>query len=888
MKKQGRILLLVMLVAGIMLPGGAATRAQKAEPPLQAMLAGDYVPGRLLVKFKEGVMTRAAADVLAENGATYLTNLYASPVQLVQVPEGKELALVDQLNNDPRVEYAEPDYIYWALDTPNDPYYSSNQWAHTERMNSAAAWDLSTGSNTVTIAVIDTGIDETHPDLAAKIVAGYDFVDDDANPHDLNGHGTHVAGIAAAITNNGAGVAGMSWGARIMSVRVLDASGSGSSVDIVSGINWASTHGAKVLNLSLGGTSYSTSMQNAVTSATNAGALVIAAMGNCRTAGGGCPYANPTAYPAAYSNVMAVAATNRSDTYAYYSQFGSHCDIAAPGGAMTYLHDPGGIYSTLPTYTVDMTGDGFSKNYDYLQGTSMATPYVSGLAALILSVSPSLTPAQVQQVMQDTAVDLGTTGWDANYGYGRIDALAALQSVSLSAPTLSSISNPENDGAYTVSWSAVNGAIGYLLQEDDASDFSSPVTRYSGASTQTNVSGQVVGTWYYRVRATAGGTQSDWSNSVSTQVLLPAPVLAAISNPSHADTYLVNWTDVPGATGYRLEQSANGAFSTATVRYSGTASQYQVTGQPGGTWYYRVFTLAGALESGPSNTASTVVTASLLSAPTLNAISNPDGDGTYAVTWGSVTDAMGYRLEESASPYFTQPTVVYEGSLRQYNAVDMAGGTWYYRVRATAAGGNSPWSGTRSVVVESAVFLPLVLKVFGTAPANPLLNGDFEAGQTGWAEYSLNDWPVIVNSSTPNMIAPHGGSWATWLGGDNNEVATLQQSVQVPSDAPYLAYWHVISSEEVLCGFDAGWVKVNTTTVKAYNLCSLEATGTWVKQVLDLSAYAGQSITLQFGVSTDANGYSSLFIDDVAFQNSATVETDATPALPLSVNPQKH
>lgn len=888
MKKQGRILLLVMLVAGMILPGGAVTRAQKSEPPLPPGFTGDYVPGQLLVKFKEGVMTRAAADVLAEYGTTTLTNLYASSVQLVQVPEGKELALVDQLSDDPRVEYAEPDYIYWALGAPNDPDYSSKQWAHTERMNSAAAWDLSTGSNTVTIAVIDTGIDETHPDLAAKIVAGYDFVDDDSNPHDLNGHGTHVAGIAAAITNNGVGVAGMSWGARIMPVRVLGADGSGSSSDITSAINWASTHGAKVLNLSLGGTSYSTSMQNAVTSATNAGALVIAAMGNCRTAGGGCPYANPTAYPAAYSNVMAVAATNRSDTYAYYSQYGSHCDIAAPGGAMTYLHDPGGIYSTLPTYTVDMTGDGFSKNYDYLQGTSMATPYVSGMAALIWSVSPSLTPAQVQQVMQDTAVDLGPTGWDANYGYGRIDALAALQSVSLSAPTLSPISNPENDGAYTVSWSAVNGATGYLLQEDDASDFSSPVTRYSGAATQTNVSGQAVGTWYYRVRATAGGTQSDWSNSVSTQVLLPAPVLAAITNPSQADAYLVNWSDVPGATGYRLEQSANGAFSTMTVRYSGTASQYQVTGQPGGSWYYRVFTLAGAIESGPSNTVSTVVTASLLSAPTLNTISNPDGDGAYAVSWGSVTDAMGYRLEESDSPYFTQPTVVYEGSLRQYNAVDMAGGTWYYRVRATAAGGNSPWSGTKSVVVQSTVFLPLVLKIVSAAPVLPLLNGNFEAGQTGWTEYSLKGWDVIVNTDEPNMIPPHGGIWAAWMGGANDEIATLQQSVQVPPAAPYLAYWHLISSEEVLCGFDTGWVKVNATTAKAYNLCILDATGTWVKQALDLSVYAGQVITLQFGVSTDANGISSLFIDDVAFQNSATLEADATPVLSLGGIPQKH
>ncbi|MBN1922245.1 MAG: S8 family serine peptidase [Anaerolineae bacterium] len=886
MKGQGRVLLLVVLVAGLILPGGMTTEAQKAASPVLSALTGDYVPGRVLVRFKEGVMTRAAADVLAEHGASYLTHLYASPVQLVQVPEGKELALVEQLSRDPRVEYAEPDYIYRALGAPNDPYYS-NQWAHT-RMNSAAAWDISTGSNTVTIAVIDTGIDETHPDLAAKIVAGYDFVDDDANPHDLNGHGTHVAGIAAAITNNGVGVAGMSWGARIMPVRVLDASGSGYNSDITSGINWAYTHGAKVLNLSLGGSSPSTTMQNAVTAATNAGSLVIAAMGNCRTAGGGCPVANPTAYPAAYNNVMAVAATGPDDTYAYYSQYGSHCDIAAPGGAMTYLHDPDGIYSTLPTYDVEMTGEGFSKNYDYLQGTSMATPYVSGLAALIWSVSPGLTPAQVQQVMQDTAVDLGPTGWDVNYGYGRIDALAALQNISLSAPTLSPISNPENDGVYQVSWSAVSGATGYLLQEDNVSDFTSPTTRYSGTALQMNISGQAVGTWYYRVRATAGGTESEWSNTVSTQVLPQAPVLAPISNPSQADAYLVNWSDVSGATGYRLEQSANSAFSAVTVRYNGTASQYQVTGQPGGTWYYRVFTLVGASESGPSNTASTVVTASLLSAPTLNVIGNPDGDGAYTVTWGAVTDAMGYRLEESASPYFVQPTVVYEGPLRQYNAVDMPGGTWYYRVRATAAGGNSPWSVTRSAIVESTVFLPLVMKAYGTAPITPLLNGDFEAGQTGWAESSLKGWDLIVNTTDePKMITPHSGTWAVWLGGDNDETATVQQSVSVPPGAPYLTYWHVISSQETLCSFDAGWVKINTITVKDYNLCVTANTGAWVKQVLDLSTYAGQTVALQFGASTDAAEVSSLFIDDVAFQSAATAAAQPSPGPFIDALPER-
>lgn len=876
MKKIVRMILLAVLMAGLWLPGGAVARGQQAEPALTpSVLAGDFVPGRLLVKFKEDMATATTAKVLTEYGMTYVSHLYASPVQLLQVPEGQELALMKQLNADPRVDYAEPDYIYRAFGTPNDPQYSK-QWAHTERMQSAAAWDITTGSNTVTIAVIDTGIDETHPDLAGKIVAGYDFVDDDATPHDLNGHGTHVAGIAAALTNNGVGVAGMSWNARIMPVRVLDASGSGTNSDIVSAINWASTHGAKVLNLSLGGPSYSSSMQNAVTAATTAGSLVIAAMGNCRTAGNGCPTANPTSYPAAYNNVMAVAATNRSDGYAYYSQYGAHCDIAAPGGAMSYLHDPNGIYSTLPTYSVEMTEEGFSLSYDYLQGTSMATPYVSGLAALIWSVAPGLTPAQVQQAIQNTAVDRGPAGWDQDYGYGRIAPLAALQSVALPAPTLSPISNPEHDGAYSVSWSAVSGATGYTLQEDDNASFSSPATRYSGAATQTAISGQAVGTWHYRVRATAGGLQSDWSAAVSTQVLPQAPVLATITNPAQADAYLVNWSDVAGATGYRLEQSSTSAFSAVTVRYVGATSQYQVTGQPGGTWYYRVFSLAGELQSGSSNAVSTTVAAPSLSAPTLNAISNPDGDGAYAVSWSAVAGATAYRLEESASPYFEQPVAVYEGAQQQYNAVDVPGGTWYYRVRVLATGGDSPWSASRSVNVASRVFLPLVLKSYAEMPLSPLVNGNFEAGRTGWTEHSLQGWDLIVNTDEPDMILPHGGVWVAWLGGDDNETATLEQAVYVPASAPYLGYWHVIGSQDV-CGYDNAWVKVNATPLKTYDLCQSQATGGWVKQVLNLTAYAGQQVNLQFGASTDASLPSNFFIDDVAFQAGAAAAEEPVP-----------
>jgi len=179
-------------------------------------------------------------------------------------------------------------------------------------------------------------------------------------------------------------------------------------------------NGADILNLSLGGPTFSQAMQDEVNAAHAAGRLVVAAMGNDRTN-------NPTDYPAACDNVFAVAATNRYDNYAPYSQYGSHCDIAAPGGEMNYLHDSNGVYSTMPTYSCYYhTQWGYSLSYDYLRGTSQAAPFVSGLAALVWSRAGGLSPDDVQVLIENTATDRGPAGWDEDYGWGLIDAEAAL------------------------------------------------------------------------------------------------------------------------------------------------------------------------------------------------------------------------------------------------------------------------------------------------------------------------------------------------------------------------------------------------------------------------------------------------------------------------------
>lgn len=707
------------------------------EIPYDQTIPVEFKPGEILVKLETGIASAVIDDLLVKHQAVFLRTLYNSDVQVWQVKEGSELSIVEALNAEAAVVYAEPDYRYWALLTPNDPGYGQ-QWAHP-LMGSTSGWDITTGNASIVIAIIDTGIDENHPDLAAKVVSGYDAVDDDNNPHDGHGHGTHVAGIAAAIGNNGVGVAGLDWQARIMGVRVLNNNGSGYTSDIVDGINWAYQHGAKVLNMSLGGPAYSSAMQDAVNAAHASGSLVVAAMGNDSS--------STPSYPAAYNNVMAVAATNPSDLRSYYSNYGSHCDIAAPGGEMNYLHDPDGIYSTMPTYWVTMNGLGYSMNYDFLQGTSQATPYVSGLAALIWSVAPTLTPDQVQSTIQSTAVDLGSPGWDQYYGYGRINVQAALSGFGIPAtPTLYDISNPDGDGTYLVDWSDVINATSYTLQEDDNPSFSSPIIRYSGSASQFQVTGQSGGPWFYRVRASNIAGDSPWSAFKTTNVAPAAPILNPISNPGALDYYTISWSSVGGAGGYELQEDDNPSFTSPQVRYQGHYVSYSVTGQAGGAWYYRVRAYNVAGNSVWSNSQSTTVNPATLAAPILAPISNSDGDGNYLVNWSDVTNAAGYILEESTTPYFESPTVVYSGAASQYNVSGRTGNNYYYRARATSTlYGNSPWSNTASVTVWSKTVLPAILRLAPSVPPGtglPISEG-FESAivpPSGWSLVSTNPY----------------------------------------------------------------------------------------------------------------------------------------------------
>jgi thermitase len=359
--------------------------------------APSYRPGQILVKFRTQTPAQDQVEALGALNLPVLEVLPDLLVQRVAVPEGQEQMAIQALSEDPRVEYAELDHVVHATIIPNDYYYYL-QWG-LAKIQAPAAWDETTGASDLIIAIVDTGVDLNHPDLNDKIVAGWDFVHDDAIPQDDHGHGTHVAGIAAAESNNGQGVAGVSWGALIMPIKVLDSNGDGYYSDVALGVTYACDHGAQIINLSLGGSEYSATLADAVEEAYEEGCLVLAAAGN----GGG----NGVDYPARYPQVMAVAATNQSDVRAGFSDYGPEVEVAAPGV---------GIWSTL-----------WNDTYGWKDGTSMSTPYVAGLAALLWSVCPELANTEVRSVIESTAKDLGSAGWDPYYGYGRIDAEKAIE-----------------------------------------------------------------------------------------------------------------------------------------------------------------------------------------------------------------------------------------------------------------------------------------------------------------------------------------------------------------------------------------------------------------------------------------------------------------------------
>lgn len=282
---------------------------------------------------------------------------------------------------------------------PNDVLYNRYQW-NLRQIGSEQGWQLSrSAGKDVIVAVIDTGVDLTHPDIQDHLVKGYNVINPELPPEDDVGHGTHVAGVISAVVNNRLGIAGMTWTGRIMPVKVLDETGAGSTYAVAQGIIWAVDNGAKVINMSLGNYADSDFLHEAVRYAFDRDVVLVAASGNDNT--------NQPSYPAYYPEVFAVAASDADKSKAPFSNYGDYIDITAPGV---------NIPSTYP-----------SHQYAALSGTSMASPHVASLAALIRSVNPSLRNTEVMELIRRTAEDLGDPGTDSYFGYGLINIPNAVQ-----------------------------------------------------------------------------------------------------------------------------------------------------------------------------------------------------------------------------------------------------------------------------------------------------------------------------------------------------------------------------------------------------------------------------------------------------------------------------
>jgi thermitase len=338
----------------------------------------------------------------------------------IQTSPEAGLALLEHLRKRSDVEFAEFDSPVQAIQTfvPDDIYYSTAyasshygnvaQWG-PPAVSAPSAWGVTRGDPSIVIAIVDTGVDDTHPDLASKIVGEYSVIG--GSVKDGFGHGTHVAGIAAAATNNDVGIAGMCPNCSILSVKVLNDQGSGYISDVASGITYAASHGARVISMSLGGGSRTETLHSALDYAMANNALPVCAMGN-----NGSSLNTPE--PGYWHDCLSVIATDQNGAKASFSNYGVKADVAAPGVA---------ILSTMPTYPVTLTSTyGYRTNYDALSGTSMATPMVAGIAGLVLSENPSLTPAQVAGIIEASSGD--GVSWNPNLAFGVVNAYSAVSS----------------------------------------------------------------------------------------------------------------------------------------------------------------------------------------------------------------------------------------------------------------------------------------------------------------------------------------------------------------------------------------------------------------------------------------------------------------------------
>jgi len=364
-----------------------------------------FAPGQIIVQERAGANAAAVNAALASVGGKLFGHIPQTKHHVVKVPEGQVDKIMAALLQTGLFSVAERDGRAYAVSTPNDPSFFS-QW-HLTTINAATAWNTTVGS-VLPIAVIDSGVDLAHPDLAGRVTAGWNFLLGNSSTEDDLGHGTATAGTLGAATNNGTGVAGVTWNNPIMPLVVVDSTGYANYSNIASAITYAADHGARIVNISIAGTSSSSTLQSAVNYAWNKGTVVFAGAGNNSS--------STPMYPAACTNVVSVAATDQNNALAGFSNYGPWIDLAAPG--------------------VNILTTSFGGGYGYWSGTSFATPIAAGVGGLVLAAKPSLSASGLVTLLEQNTDYIGSS---SIFGYGLVDAAKAVSAATAAAPAVPSV-----------------------------------------------------------------------------------------------------------------------------------------------------------------------------------------------------------------------------------------------------------------------------------------------------------------------------------------------------------------------------------------------------------------------------------------------------------------
>jgi thermitase len=579
-----------------------------AAPPDSPTPVPDFSSQQILVKFKPGTSLPEAAQIHRQLGGQIRETIPGIGVQVVTVPKGQAMAKAKAYCSNPRVAYAEPDFVVQVAGTPDDPYFG-RQYALT-KIEAPQAWDVTAGSPSINIAILDTGVDQNHPDLADKIVSDINFTSS-PTADDIHGHGTHVAGIAAAMTNNGIGVAGLGCSCTIMNVKVLGDTGAGTYSAIAAGITWAADNGAEVINMSLGGSGYSSTLEDAVNYAWSKGVVVVAAAGNDGS--------TSPMYPAYFVNCIAVAATTSLDSKASFSNYGDWVDVAAPGTS---------IYSTRRDGT-----------YGYGAGTSMASPHVAGLAGLVSTVVNDTSGNgrvndEVRARIEATCDDIGVTG----IGAGRINAYKAV-----------------SDGGTTPPPPPTGSIAGTVTDAEDGSAIAGAAVSDGTRTVLTDAAGQYtindVPPDTYQVSASKSG----YGSLTST--------VTVVSGGTAVADFSLNEVSVPGSITGTVTDAEDGSAIAGVTVTDGTrttttdaTAKYTIADVPQGTYQvsasksgYQSSSLTVTVVSGGTAIADFSLTEVIVPGSITGSVSDAK-DGS-ALAGATVTDGTRATLSDAAGQY---------------------------------------------------------------------------------------------------------------------------------------------------------------------------------------------------------------------------------------------